>query len=245
MDTNLDARAVEAVKNGDRQRYRELVDRYERRVYAVAWCRLGDPDLAEEATQEAFIKGYRHLGSLNQAGRFAEWITAIARHAATSLGLRRRNDLRNRQRWILAQKEETQATDRGATQEEPVSAETLRETLAGLPARHRECLALFYLEGKGVAEAAGALGLSETAFKTRLHRARAALRERLEERLEGSLSQLRPSHAMAPAIMAILATQQAEATATASGIGALAKVTSSRWPYYFWACGASSVATAC
>ena len=78
MDTNLDAQAVVAVKNGDRQRYRELVDRHERRVYAVAWSRLGDPDLAQEVTQETFIKGYRHLAFLNEDSRFGVWITAIA-----------------------------------------------------------------------------------------------------------------------------------------------------------------------
>ena len=48
----LDASAVKAVRHGDAERYRELVERYERRVYAVAWSRLGDAALAEEATQE-------------------------------------------------------------------------------------------------------------------------------------------------------------------------------------------------
>jgi RNA polymerase sigma-70 factor (ECF subfamily) len=226
MDTNLDAQAVVAVKNGDRQRYRELVDRHERRVYAVAWSRLGDPDLAQEVTQETFIKGYRHLAFLNEDSRFGVWITAIARNAAISLGLRRRNELKNRQRWALTQMEDAQSADRGAMEEKSVSVETLRETLARLPAHHRECLVLFYLEGKGMAEAARALGLSETAFKTRLHRARGVLRERLEEQLEGSLGQLRPRHAVAPAIMAILATQKAEAAVAASGAGALVKVAS-------------------
>jgi RNA polymerase sigma-70 factor (ECF subfamily) len=67
----------------------------------------------------------------------------------------------------------------------------LRQTLAELPAAHRECLVLFYLEGKSGAEAAAALGISEAALRVRLHRARAAMRERLEEKLEGSLANLR------------------------------------------------------
>ena len=57
-DLGQDAAAVAAVRNGDAERYRELVERHERRVFAVAWSRLGDAALAEEATQEAFIRGY-------------------------------------------------------------------------------------------------------------------------------------------------------------------------------------------
>jgi RNA polymerase sigma-70 factor, ECF subfamily len=236
MDTNLDAQAVVAVKNGDRQRYRELVDRHERRVYAVAWSRLGDPDLAQEVTQETFVKGYRHLAFLSENSRFGVWITAIARNAAISLGLRRRSELKNRRRWALTQTEGTESADYRATDEGPISVETLRETLTKLPAHHRECLVLFYLEGKSMPEAALALGLSETAFKTRLHRARRVLRDRLEERLEGSLSRLRPGHAIAPAVMAILATQKAEAAVAASGTGVLVKVAAGagKWlPFQF------------
>ncbi len=56
-----DESAVAAVRGGDAERYRELVERHERRVFAVAWSRLGDAALAEEATQEAFIRAYRRL----------------------------------------------------------------------------------------------------------------------------------------------------------------------------------------
>ena len=61
---------------------------------------------------------------------------------------------------------------------------------------------LFYLEGKSGAEAAVTLGISETALRVRLHRARAALRERLEEKLEGSLANLRPAKTLVSAVMA-------------------------------------------
>ncbi len=109
MDVNLDLIAVEAIKKGDRQRYRELVERYEQRVYAVAWSRLGDADLAQEAAQEAFIKGYQHLGFLHQGGKFAAWITAIARNMAVNLGLQHRNELKRRKRWTLEQAERIQS----------------------------------------------------------------------------------------------------------------------------------------
>src|SRR5471030_1686085 len=87
LTAQQDESAVAAVRRGDAERYRELVERHERRVFAVAWSRLGDAALAEEAAQEAFIRGYRRLWLLGDGAKFAAWITTIARHAAINLGL--------------------------------------------------------------------------------------------------------------------------------------------------------------
>ncbi|MCL4180602.1 MAG: hypothetical protein KJ072_23005 [Verrucomicrobia bacterium] len=101
--TELDVRAVRAVRAGEAERYRELVERHERRVYAVAWSRLGDATLAEEATQLAFVRAYRRLWLLRDGAKFAAWIASIARHIAINLGLRHRRELNNRKRWALEQ----------------------------------------------------------------------------------------------------------------------------------------------
>ena len=66
-----DESAVAAVRGGDAERYRELVERHERRVFAVAWSRLGNAALAEEATQEAFIRAYRRLWLLGDGAKFS------------------------------------------------------------------------------------------------------------------------------------------------------------------------------
>jgi len=93
-----DAEAVTAVRGGDAERYRELVERHERRVFAVAWSRLGDAALAEEATQEAFIRGYRRLWMLGDGAKFAGWITTLARNTAINLGLKQRHELDKHER---------------------------------------------------------------------------------------------------------------------------------------------------
>ena len=210
---DLDALAIDAVRNGDTERYRELVERHERAVYAVAWCRLGDQDMAEEATQEAFIKAFRQLPLLGQGGKFAAWITAIARNAAINIGLRRRNELERRKRWAVEQPSVSSPDN----DEPPVSTDVLKATLGALPEQHRECLALFYLQNQTVSQAAESLGISETAFKTRLHRARTLLRDKLAETLEGALDTLRPGRALAPLIMAIVIANKAEAATVAGG----------------------------
>ena len=233
-----DESAVAAVWRGDAERYRELVERHERRVFAVAWSRLGDAALAEEAAQEAFIRGYRRLWLLGDGAKFAAWITTIARHAAINLGLRHRRELNKRERWALEQPAAASPATGESTELCP--PETLRQTLAELPAAHRECLVLFYLEGKSGAEAAATLGISEAALRVRLHRARAALRERLEENLEGSLANLRPAKTLVSSVMAgVLASSSAKAV-TAGGIGAaifgtLAKFTPFKWLFTLFA----------
>ena len=233
-----DQQAVTAVRDGDAERYSELVERHERRVYAIAWSRLGDAALAEEATQEAFIRGYQRLWLLGDGAKFSGWISTIVRHVAINFGLRHRRELDKRERWAL-ENFEAAAGEKPANGDEPLyTPETLRQTLAELPAAHRECLVLFYLEGRSGAEAANALGISESALRVRLHRARAVLRERLEARLADSLEQLRPAQSLVPTVMAgVLASGPIKA-ATAGGAGAailggLAKFTPFKWLFFF------------
>ena len=223
-----DEAAVAAVRRGDAERYRELVERHERRVYAIAWSRLGDAALAEDAAQEAFIRAYRRLWLLGDGTKFAAWVNVIARHVAINFGLRHRRELNKRERWALEQtppgEEDTSASEADAS----CTPETLRRTLAELPDAHRECLVLFYLEGRSGAETAAALGISEAALRVRLHRARSALRERLEERLADSLEQLKPGKPLVPAIMAgVLGSSSAKAAAGGGGaaiLGTLVKL---------------------
>jgi RNA polymerase sigma-70 factor (ECF subfamily) len=196
-----DELAIAAVLQGDIDRYRELVERYQRLVYAVAWSRLGDPSLAEEVTQETFIQAFRQLRSLGDDSRFSAWISAIARHLAINLGLRHRRELARRRRWAVEADANIEAHGLAADEGAHCSPETVDELLSKLPPAHRECLVVYYLEGKSGAEAAATLGFSEGAFRVRLHRARAALRSQIEKKLEDSLRVLHPAQSRLPAIM--------------------------------------------
>jgi len=188
-----DTAAIEAIKQGNTERYGELVERYQRVVYAIAWSRLGDADLCEDAAQETFIRGFRFLGALRQPEKFAAWIARIARNIASAIGRRHRRELVHLERWQLEQPTVTQPADSDLDAQESASpSEMLSDALAELSETHRECLVLFYLEDKSVAEGARLLRITEDAFKVRLHRARNALRGKMEERLERSLRRLGP-----------------------------------------------------
>jgi|GEM_PF-255252 len=229
-----DERVVAAVRSGGIERYRELVERHERSVYGVAWSRLGDAALAEEVTQEAFIRAYRRLWLLGDGAKFAGWVNSIARRVAINLGIRHRRELQKRERWGLEVQEKSGA--QSPELDPRLTPESLRRMVAEMPAGHRECLVLFYLEGKSGAETAAALGISEAALRVRLHRARAIMRERLEENLEGSLGKLRPAKTLVPAIMVgVLASSTAKAaSAGAAGVTlgrSLAKFTPFKWVF--------------
>lgn len=233
----LDKSAVAAIRGGDAERYRELVERHERRVFAVAWSRLGDAALAEEATQETFIRAYRRLWLLGDGAKFSGWVNTIARRVAINFGLHHRRELNKRERWALEVSDGSAGEHSAA---EPLhTPETLRQTLAELPAAHRECLVLFYLEGKSGAEAAAALGISEAALRVRLHRARAVMRERLEEKLEGSLSSLRPGKTLVPGVMAAVLASSSAKAATAGSIGTAVTGALSKFGFLKWLASAS------
>jgi hypothetical protein len=127
--------------------------------------------------------------------------------------------LNKRERWALENAAEPTAELSADDNESAYTPETLRQTLAELPDAHRECLVLFYVEGKSGADTAAALGISESALRVRLHRARGAMRERLEEKLEGSLGKLRPANTLAPGVMAAVLGSSSAKAATAGGVG--------------------------
>lgn len=217
-----DIEIIEAVKSGNRDRYSELVERHQKMVYGIAWSRLGDAGLCEDAAQETFVKAFCYLAALRNPGKFPMWLARIARNVSNSVLRKRKRELDKCQRWRMESPIEYAA--KLPSDEEPSIGQTLTQTLSSLPEQHRECLVLFYLEGKNVREAAERLGISETAMKTRLHRARVALRGRLEEELKSSLSELGPRAGFSAGVMPLLpampwATAGIGGTSTTLGLG--------------------------
>ncbi len=199
-----DAITIEAIKLGNRDRYAELVDRHSRLVYGIAWSRLGDSALSEDAAQEAFVQGFRFLGTLRRPERFAAWIGRIARNVSSRIARRHRRALDGLHRWQLDQ---DASAARGEGVEAPFDRpvqDLLSDTLDRLTDTHRECLVLFYLKSKSIREAADTLGISENAFKTRLHRARADLREKLEAQLGPAIEKLRPQDRLRDKVLAVI-----------------------------------------
>lgn len=200
---NSESETISAVLDGDRDRFRELIDQHQKMVYGVAWSHLGNLDLTEEAVQETFVKAFRYLATLKDRAKFSGWLATIARNISLGLRRTRKRELAKHVQWdvnLLSQGE-------APSQQEAKSispSEQLCETLQDLSDTHREALTLFYLEGHDVQSLMAILDLSESAVKTRLHRARQALRDEMEKKLGDALEGLHPSPKTTSAIMAIL-----------------------------------------
>jgi RNA polymerase sigma-70 factor (ECF subfamily) len=75
---------VQRIKRGDDPAFREMVDRYNARIYSLSYGVLRNPEDAEEATQDAFLTLYRKIGTFDESKRFFSWFYRVALNAANS-----------------------------------------------------------------------------------------------------------------------------------------------------------------
>lgn len=156
-------------RRGDAAAFDRLVARYYRRVYTLCLSLLEDPAEAEDATQEAFWRAYRHLQRYDPTRPFRTWLLSIAAHHAIDR-LRRRKPRAPWNEALPAQ--DPSPEERLLAQEEQ---ERIRRLVGQLPPLERALVLLRYWEGASYREMAQALSLSESAVKSRLFRARRAL----------------------------------------------------------------------
>lgn len=184
-----DQAAVAAVKSGDTEAFRGLVDRHKARVYGILLSLVGDDDLAEELSQETFVKAFTGISNFREESSFGTWLVQIAIHAARD---HRRKMRRLRQRRVIsldalkeAKRFDLEPADTrrfadprsGVESRENVSM--VREAMAQLPPEYREVLVLRHFEEWPFERIAAMTGDSTGTLKVRAHRARRMLRDRL------------------------------------------------------------------
>lgn len=194
-----DSQLISNIIRGDKTGYESLIEKYKKMVYGIAWSHLGDADLSEDAAQETFIKAYTYLGTLRRPEKFQGWLARIARNVSTSLIRKAKRENAFKQRWASLE-----AAEPREFVEHESPHEHLWQSFAELAETHREALTLFYIEGKSITETASALGITEQALRTRLHRARLALRIQLEKNLEEALCDLQPSKNFTRSVLVLL-----------------------------------------
>lgn len=184
-----DADLVRAASAGDSASYGELVERYKRMLFAIAWSRIGHAETCEDVVQDAFVRGYKYLRFLRQPEKFPAWLARITRNLSAQALRDVQREKAQLQRWAM----EKPAPAKVVVPDDSWQVEiSLQEAMSDLTNTYREVLVLYYTQGKSVRDGARALGISESAFKTRLHRARRELKDLLDRRLEESLRTLQP-----------------------------------------------------
>ncbi len=163
-------------QRGDLDAFGELVRRFGDMAHGYACSRLGDFQLAEDATQEVFIEVYRSLGQLREPTAFAGWLRRIVvKHCDRQTRRKRRPEVP-----LEA------ASGTRSTRPDPLKAaekgelrERILEVVAALPEAERAATTLFYINGYSQEEIAGFLETSADTVKNRLRSSRKRLKERM------------------------------------------------------------------
>jgi len=174
-----DDELVARIVAGDAALFEILMRRHNQRIYRAVRAVLRTDDDVEDVMQQAYLNAYTHLGQFDGGAQFSTWLTRIAVNEA--LSRRRRNAL-----FVQGDDDMILADETTPDPEQQASASELREVMerevAALPDSFRTVVVLRDVEGASTNETASILGISEDLVKTRLHRARALLRDRLYRR---------------------------------------------------------------
>jgi RNA polymerase sigma-70 factor (ECF subfamily) len=179
-----DAELVERWQGGDLGAFEALVRRHERRVFSLVYRMLGNREEAEDVAQEAFLALHRHGHRFRGEARFSTFVYRVAANAALN---RRRSLGRRRAREEVLSQRQDAGDDLPSAPRDPEEAasggqiqERVQSALLGLPKDLRMAVVLYDLEGQSYGEIAKALRIPEGTVKSRIHRARSALRDRLK-----------------------------------------------------------------
>ncbi len=180
-----DEKLVRQVVDGDGDAFTAIVRRYQDRLYSTLYRLVGSPEDARDLLQEAFVKAYRHLDRFEGASSLYTWLYRIA----VNTGLSHR---RKRKRVYLSLSEPFEEDGPGRTWEDPsaddpadpvMSAETealVQRALDALDGEHRTVVILRDIQQLDYAAIAEILDVPAGTVKSRLHRARLMLRDRLK-----------------------------------------------------------------
>lgn len=188
---------VRRAQAGDFAAFTELVNAHKDKLYAFVRKLTGDPEDTNDIVQDTFLKAIDKIDQFRGESSFGTWLTSIALNQARGMfAKRKQTDLRPLEDYLPA----------GATNgpnplanaslfdwRDPLSVleaaeinELVEEGLAGIPFNYREAFLLRYVEEMSVKEVAATIGQSEAATKSRILRARLALRDFLSRRFEGN-----------------------------------------------------------
>jgi RNA polymerase sigma factor (sigma-70 family) len=171
--SNPDQQLVQKAVNGNRKAFTSLFNRYFQSVYNYALMLSHDPALAEDLTQEAFIRAHANLGSLGPPWNFRSWIFRLTRNYFI--------DLIRKDRNVDPLEEDTPVRSTGPGPERETmsreAADRVQNTLNKLTPQNREILVLRELNQFSYAEIGEILDIGDSNVKVSLHRAREAFQE--------------------------------------------------------------------
>ncbi len=186
-----EAELVERCRQGDQRAFRTLVERYQRKVFSLAFGLLKDPDEARDISQEAFLKAHRHIGSFQGTASFYTWLYRITvnlcidRKRKVGRGSEVELDERLSHRQVGSPADVLSAQKLSFNPQRVAQSSELRhrilEALAQLSEQHRAVLVLREVEGLSYKEIADSMDCPEGTVMSRLFHARRQMQQLLSD----------------------------------------------------------------
>ena len=192
MDSRRDRKLVRALRARDEDAFSELVRTYQHKVFNIVFRILGDRHEAEDVAQEVFITVFKHIDSFRGEAKFSTWLYRVATNHA-------RNRVKYLSRRSRKKHQDILDTPEGDMADNPLGSqmarpdkqaqaheleEIIQQGLAALGGEHREIIVLRDIENLTYQEISEITGLAEGTVKSRLFRARVALKTYVKEHYE-------------------------------------------------------------
>lgn len=212
LEALSDEQVVGRVRGGDVALFGILMRRHTQRLHRAARAITWDDHEARDVVQNTYVRAYEYLDQFAGRAKFSTWLTRIAVHEALTRRDRARRfmDIEEAAPMLPCHRDnpEQQASDREL-------AEALEEAIGALPDIHRSVFMLREVDGLSTAETAARLEITKQATKSRLHRARMRLRNRLSTHvrachLHGSAHSVQEPDNLRPTVAAEAMTQSGD-----------------------------------
>lgn len=176
-----DVALIQRILAGDETAFVSLMKKYQNQVHARAFRKTGDFHIAEEITQETFLRVYQNLKTLNDPTQFRKWLHAIVDHLCVAWFRKNRLQIQSLEETDISEIE-TDAYSRYVAEErakttDEAQRELVKKLLTKLKESDREVITLHYFEEMTSSEIGTYLGVPENTIKSRLHRARQQLKK--------------------------------------------------------------------
>lgn len=177
---DIDVELIYRVLDGDDNAFETLVKKYRKPVHALVWRKIGDFHIAEEITQDTFLKAYQELAKLKKPQSFASWLYVIAANQCSSWLRKKRLRTQPIEETSSVQLEKATYSGYIIEENERTAIETQREVVKNLLAKLQESdrtvITLHYFGDMSAAEIGSFLGVSVNTIKSRLRRAQQRLK---------------------------------------------------------------------
>jgi len=201
LEQSAESELARAVLAGEPEAFERFVEYFQSKVFRYSWLMCGHPEDAEEVAQETLLNAFQNFSGLREPERVRSWIFRIAKNACL---MHRRKSVFAPVRELSV--EELTPTDEAADQADPPDLALLRSELQNvldrvimeLPVPYRAVVVLRDLEELSTEETAQILEVSTDTVKTRLHRGRVAMRQKLDCYVNNRCLEDQPSPSPAP-----------------------------------------------